>query len=567
MKRTFLKCALGALAAACPLVASYSQQSTPVSPWGVAAGHDTSWGPSSWAAAVAAAGVHTVRGFADYPDTFAVLQNNGFKAKGILMWSPDGQPFGFPVNNLDSWASYVRDIVTRYAGSVDSWEVWNEPPNFTADVSPASYAKIVQVAYNTAKAAVPGVRIGLAAKSVHIKWLAESIDAGAKGYYDYITLHPYETAGLVRQGWEGEYMAIAPTVRKMLAQKDPSRANVPIEFTEVGIPTNWPARTFSYAVPEPVQADLLVKYYTMGIAQGVSQIDWFEAWDGDTPDPATSGAPFGLITRDSRKRPVYYALKSLVGYLGQNPSYLGWTNFGGAGYGFYFRRGQIVVLVGWANSDQQIPLNFSTGLVAVTPGTFASKRVTSLQLTSSPRIVLADPGTSETVTWAQDAQQSRSKPFPWGGDYSGVSSVSIVAGQPDQGLHWVNKPGLVSIDGVPAYSMVGQSGAAFTVDPNFLSWTSQRITVAAVVRKVGDGAAGFNLKYESTAPISTTDGNGFNYGPNCWCNVPAGGPTTFTWVLDNPRFVGMFGVNLTLDSDSAQYANYAIERITVTKTP
>jgi len=170
--------------------------------------------------------VHTVRGFADYPDTFAVLQNNGFKAKGILMWSPDGQPFGFPVNNLDSWASYVRDIVTRYAGSVDSWEVWNEPPNFTADVSPASYAKIVQVAYNTAKAAVPGVRIGLAAKSVHIKWLAESIDAGAKGYYDYITLHPYEPAGLVRQGWEGEYMAIAPTVRKMLAEKDPARANV-----------------------------------------------------------------------------------------------------------------------------------------------------------------------------------------------------------------------------------------------------------------------------------------------------------------------------------------------------
>lgn len=572
MKRFFIQSALAASLFASVSTTLHAQQPVAVSPWGVAAGHDTGWGVVNWAPDVAAAGVRTVRGFADYPGTFTVLEQNGFKAKGILQWSPAGQPYGFPANHLVGWADYVRDIVTRYAGRVDAWEIWNEPPNFTADTSPASYAKIVKVAYDTAKAAVPGVRIGLAAKSAHVRWLAESIEAGAAGHYDYITLHPYETAALVRQGWDAQYLAIVPTVRKMLAEKDPARAGVPIEFTEVGIPTNWPSRSFPQAVPEPVQADELVKYYAMGIAQGVSQIDWFEAWDGDTPDPATSDAPFGLIQRDARKRPAYTALKSLITELGSTPTYLGWTDFDGRGRGFYFSTpfgGQDwTVLVAWSDPGQQIPLQLAGAVSVVKPidGVENEHYTQTVQLTSSPLILSTTPGTIATA-WRQDATQSRSRPFSWGGDHSSATSVSIAAGQPDQGLHWIDKPAAVQVGGVLAHPMAGRSVASFTVDPNFLSWTARRITITATVRRTGGGDAGFNLKYESTAPLSTADGNGLSHGPSCWCGVPVGGSTQLSWTIDNPRFVGMFGYHFSLDSDSPQYAHYAIERITVTKTP
>jgi hypothetical protein len=187
-------------------------------------------------------------------------------------------------------------------------------------------------------------------------------------------------------------------------------------------------------------------------------------------------------------------------------------------------------------------------------------------LTNSPLILSVAPGPLAT-TWRQTASASRVKAFPWGGDYSNATSVSIVAGEADKGLHWIDKPAPLEVDGVLAYPVVGRSGIDFTVDPRFLSWTSQRITIMAVVRKMGSGSAGFNLKYESTQPVSTTDGNGLTYGPKCWCNVPAGGSTTLTWVIDNPRFVGMFGFNFSLDSDSPQNSNYAIERIIVAKTP
>lgn len=572
LKSSLVAAALGAMLATCMIAIAQTPHPVGVSPWGVAPGHDSSWGTAHWASNMASAGIRSVRGFADDPDAFNVLLHNGLEVKGILQWSPAGQPLSFPANNLTAWRDYVRDVVGRYRGRVNAWEVWNEPPNFTADTSPTSYAKIVETAYDTAKATAPGIRIGLAAKSTHVKWLAEVIAAGAAGHYDYITLHPYETASLVRKGWEAEYMAIVPTVRKMLAEKDPARANVPIEFTEVGVPTNWPNRTFDDAVPEQEQADNLVKFYTMGIAQGVTQIHWFEPYDGDTPDPATSAAPFGLQQVDGRLRPAYTAVKTLISDLGQKPTYLGWTDFGGAGYGFYFsllNNGvDRTVVVAWANPGNAIPLTFASPIEVVKPADGVKKeyQTRSVRLTNSPLILSAAPGSLAT-TWRQTASVSRVKAFPWGGDYSNSTSVSIVAGEADKGLHWIDKPAPVEVDGVLGYPVAGRSRVVFTVDPNFLSWTPQRITIMAVVRKMGVGSAGFNLKYESTQPVSTTDGNGLTYGPNCWCNVPSGGSTTLTWVIDNPRFVGMFGFNFLLDSDSPQQSNYAIERIIVTKTP
>ena len=71
--------------------------------------------------------------------------------------------------------------------------------------------------------------VGLAAKSAYLYYLDAALKAGAKGHYDYITLHPYEILGTViaHPGTEPIFLTIASKVRKMLAAQDPGKVNVP----------------------------------------------------------------------------------------------------------------------------------------------------------------------------------------------------------------------------------------------------------------------------------------------------------------------------------------------------
>ena len=120
-------------------------------------------------------------------------------------------------------------------------------------------------------------------------------------------------------------MSIVPTIRKMLAEKDPARQDVPVWFTEVGEPVQ------GTVTPEH-QADTLVKAYVMGIAQGALRIHWFEPLDGDS-------GPFGLIgggNGSAPKRPSYTAVSKLIENLGHQPAYVGWLLLDTRHYAFVF---------------------------------------------------------------------------------------------------------------------------------------------------------------------------------------------------------------------------------------
>jgi glutathione S-transferase len=84
------------------------------------------------------------------------------------------------------------------------------------------------------------VQIGLAAQSHYIDWLAQTLDAGAADHFDYVTVHRCEILGLIEQGWQAEPVSIVPTLRKMLADKNPPKKDVPIWFTEIGEPVSGP---------------------------------------------------------------------------------------------------------------------------------------------------------------------------------------------------------------------------------------------------------------------------------------------------------------------------------------
>ncbi|MCB1212660.1 MAG: hypothetical protein KDK97_25270, partial [Verrucomicrobiales bacterium] len=166
------------------------------------------------------------------------LSEHGFTFGGTLIgnprWNDKDERGSLPVNNLKGWSAYVTAVVKHVNGRIKRWEIWNEPPNFTGkDQTPADYAKIVIAAHDAAKAVDPDCKIGLAAKSVHIHYLEQVIQAGGRDHFDFITLHPYEVLnGIVdNAGTESVFMHIVPTLRKMLAIQNPAKADVPVIFT------------------------------------------------------------------------------------------------------------------------------------------------------------------------------------------------------------------------------------------------------------------------------------------------------------------------------------------------
>jgi hypothetical protein len=513
------------------------------SPWGIAPSHSASWGVGSWAQEIAGTGVHWMRGFyqAEPDRVLGIAEKNGFQVAGILQWSKKGGPATFPVDALPEWKAYVADIIRKTKGRVRYWEVWNEPPNFSQNKSPADYAKIVVAAHEAAKEADPNVGIGIAAQSVNLNFLAQALDAGAAGHFDYVTVHPYENLDLVAQGWEAQFMSIVPNIRKLLADKSSSRKDVPVWFTELGEPVE------KGITPER-QADTLVKAYVLGLAQGVHRIHWFEGIDGDS-------GPFGLIAGNSGsapKRPSYTALSQLIQALGQSPRFMGWVLLDGKHYGFAFDGPGGAVLATWAGPGVTAKVAFGGKVRFVRPRSGETSEGEIIEVTNSPLLVIGVP-----AAFVAEARANRGRPFPWGGDYTGSSSVSWEAPGADKGLHPVGRSKAVTIDGREARDASASGSTSFTVDPNFLSYTTAPIKITAVLRRNGQKAAGFNLKYESTSGWKGAEG---------WYTIPAGTEwIRRTWTIKDPQFVGKWGVHFSFDSDSTQHSDYSLLGVTVVK--
>jgi GH35 family endo-1,4-beta-xylanase len=475
------------------------------------------------------------------------MASNHMEFGGILIgsvpWDKE-HSLGLPVDNLPAWSNYVFHVVQHVGKKVKYWEVWNEPPNFIGPKQTAAdYAKILMSAYDSAKKANPEGLVGLAAKSVHVNFIEHVIRAGGRDHFDFITLHPYEVLGTVADGagTEALYMNIVPTVRKMLAAQNPARTNVPIIFTELG---------YDAGKSPQRQAEALVKAYTMGIAQGVHCIEWFEGRDGDS-------GPMGLLDKNGKPRPAHTAMAQLIQHLGQHPAYLGWVLLNDRSFGFVFRGAKTSVLVAWAHTGMPTHLTLGGPLEILDPITARSTNAPGYELTASPILVIGLP--ADLIT---QAERNSTKPLPWGGNFAHAKSVSISMGatNDERGLHTLSGDAIgadVIAYGGPARAGSVPGGNAFVVDPYFLSYTSEPIEITVVVRRnPANDNAGFKLVYEST--------DGFkNLG---WYTVPDNKQWhTKSWKITDTQFVGMWGYNFALESDGNVYNKYFIQCVIVKK--
>jgi len=266
----------------------------------------------------------------------------------------------------------------------------------------------------------------------------------------------------------------------------------------------------------------------------------------------------GLLDRSGAPSPSYAALKNLAVELGSRPRYLGWLSLNGSdGCGFVFQGVTTSVMVSWASPNKAADITFGTPVKILNPLDGSVLNQPKLRLSTVPALVSGLP-----LPMVRQAESNRDQPFPWGCTYATASSVSVVLGNPnlEYGLHQLNPDSTSTparINGVPARACGKSAGVAFTVDPNFLSYTHAPIIISAAVRRMSAAShPGFNLKYESAAGRK---GIGWNSvpGDDQW--------HTLTWNISDDEFVGSWGYNFTFDSDSTNYSQYYLRQVTVTK--
>lgn len=243
---------------------------------------------------------------------------------GVPGWArgDDGLPRGLylpydDVRNL--WAGYVREAVTRYAGRIDHWIVWNEPdiwdpthPGYTWPGDEADYVQLLKVAYLTAKEANPDAVIHLAAVShwwdttygrdLYFPRLLDTIRAEPEAaahdyYYDVATLHLYFDPASVYE--------VLEQYRGFQAERGLDK---PIWLVETNAaPSNDPA----WLVSEPTfrvslleQAAYMPQALALALAAGAERTGIYKLVD--TPgDAAANPEPFGLLRSDLSPRPAF----------------------------------------------------------------------------------------------------------------------------------------------------------------------------------------------------------------------------------------------------------------------
>jgi hypothetical protein len=544
-----------------------------LSPWGVSCDSTTKNTLSSWGPQMASAGIKSVRGFQLFntiepsSGTFTWTTTNAQMSAASANGLAEIGMFGlnaawinsnvqtFPTANLPAWEAYVTATVTHCDSNVKYWEVWNEPPNFTSGTgTETDYANVVIDAYNSAKAVDSSCNVGIAAKSADINWLDQSIADGAADHFDFITLHPYEIFATIDYGWEAEYMSIVPSVRKMLAARDPAKQNAPVIFTEVGEPVGQV--NGSLAVTTTIQAQDLVKAYVMSVAQGVAQTDWFEGEDGDS-------GTFGLLTSSGTPRPAYTAYSNVITYLGPAPTYTGWVQLNTSvtpnrDYGFVFQGATTSVLACWAPPGVTDSITWPSPVTVVDPvaGT-TTTNVTTTSLTNAPIFVVGVPSSIIST-----ATTNKTLPFPWNGDFTNANFVTCLMGPAnnEQGLHQMYADTYstgTSSYGSPARNVSLKGAQYFVVDPNFLSYTTTPITITVVARLDTNGDEGKinSLTYESTTGYKTSSAPAWIIPTNTQWYV-------HQYTVTDPQLVGMYAYNFDFYS---AYDNYLVQSVTVTK--
>lgn len=498
------------------------------------------------------AGVTMVRAFPEWPGIqpaygrwewsasdklVALARENKIKLLGIYCylapWASSGGTRRFPIKDIRYWREYVEGVTARYKDEIQHWEVYNEFNSgaFAQNATPKDYAELVKTAWDAAKKVNPSCKIGIGCASVAVAFLEQTIQAGASGCFDFVSVHPYELLDVAVNGREPTYLRMAANLRAML-KKNAQRDDIELWVTEVGYSNK----------DERLQADALVKAYVLSFAQGIEKVFWFEA-----------KGPYGLdiIRPDWSKRPSYVALQTMTKLLGPVPKSLGWYNPTGKSYGFVFYGAREPVLVAWAMKPEGDTLVFGADVLItdLSGDSKPLKRGSELRLSRSPVFVTRLPGGLLAKVRADSA-----RPLPWLEDYSKAESVSCHTGAEnvESGLSllkWGDGDTVVGlVDGIHVRrtdKARGMNYIYFDVDDSYAAVGDSNIEIKIIARTADPSKrCELDICYESRTGYRNTEKR--------WIVPTEPGWHEHTFSISDANFGNTWGWNFRIDVGRSQ---------------
>lgn len=247
---------------------------------------------------------------------------------GIPDWAQDEKdlPRGLELPHDDphnTWGTFVRQIVSRYNGRINHWIIWNEPDigagalAHTWNGSEADFLQLQRTAYLAAKESNANAVIHLAAFSYfadpdyfHRYLDAVAADPAAiqnRYYFDVATAHLYFQPNSIYDIIQSFYGAMAAHgIRK------------PIWLVETNAPPindpEWPVSNWTLSVTLDEQAAFMPQAAAVALAAGAERIAVFKLKDTPT-DLAANPEPFGLISRNGRRRPAFFTYQIALRYM------------------------------------------------------------------------------------------------------------------------------------------------------------------------------------------------------------------------------------------------------------
>jgi hypothetical protein len=273
-----------------------------------------------WSATEPTQGSYDPWMLAHYDRAVDVARANGQKVLMLASTSPNwasgSSDKQAPPANPATYAAFLQFLANRWGAKIDAWEIWNEP-NYSrfwpGGADPTAYTALLKASYVALKGQNPAAKVVFGGPSLNdYKFIEGAYAAGAKGYFDVMSVHPYSCAKspeTVSRDASGRITANSFTgyreVRaSMLARGD----DKPIWFTEFG----WSTTSQTCGVSEATQADYLTRAFKLIEQDRYVQVAlWYNLrnnyWSHDADDVESR---YGLTRTDYSHKPSYGAFKA-----------------------------------------------------------------------------------------------------------------------------------------------------------------------------------------------------------------------------------------------------------------
>ncbi len=223
----------------------------------------------------------------------------------------------------DEYADFVSAVATRYKNEISGYEIWNEPNAalFYNPIDPTSYTEFLKEAYTAIKAADPkalviagvlGSTTTTGASLDPVTFVQEMYAAGAAGYFDALSFHPYQFSEEYSENDHADSPASQVTaIQALMAQYGDAAKKIWI--TEYGQPT-----TGSYTQAQ--QAAFIQDFIEAWQNQtGAGPIYIYTTRDADTGSSNIEDN-FGLFETDWTPKPAAQVLADLIAQYSGNGS-------------------------------------------------------------------------------------------------------------------------------------------------------------------------------------------------------------------------------------------------------